>query len=81
MAKTEPAPQASQPTPLQLSVNDIIGAMQRQLQELNSYLWNDPRAVDPAVVVHYLERTYLFAQQLPVPEGVSRDAATDRKAS
>ena len=79
MAKTEPAP-ANQPTPLQLSTNDIMGAIQRGLMELHSYLtYVEPAQVNPAIIEAYLERSWQFAQTLPKP-AENANAAKDRKA-
>lgn len=48
----------------ELTVNDVLGIIQRQLLELNAYVSQAPQHVDPKVIMHYLERAAVFADKL-----------------
>ena len=80
MAKTEAAPQTSQAPPqIQLSVNDVLGMLQRLLADISNYCWSDPRVIHPAIIMDALERAAHITQQLPVPAESTN--GKDRKAS
>lgn len=81
MAKPEPAPE-NNPPPLTLTTNDVLGAIQRLLQELNSYLWGPPEQIDPRVTHAYLERAAMFNSRLPMPADAAgnNNAPEKRKA-
>jgi hypothetical protein len=82
-----PAPQTQQtdpqaPPPLQLTPNDLQGALQRLCGELTGYLWAPPEQVNAHVVMAFLQRMAEFASYLPVPESAQNNGAPQsRKAS
>jgi hypothetical protein len=83
MAKEAPAPQTDNgPIPLQLSPNDVIGAVQRMIRELDNYLWAVPVSqIHPYVIMATLERAAQFANTLPVPaDAETGNGQQDRKA-
>jgi hypothetical protein len=79
MADKTPATNA--PQPLQLTTNDVIGAIQRQVWELDQYLRYVPvEQVDPRVIMYFLHRSADFAVTLPALPGTETDGKEARKA-
>jgi hypothetical protein len=66
------AQQEQQQPTIQLSHNDMVGAMQRMLFELDAYLRQPVPLIDPTVVLGQLERLAQFNGTLPLPEERSR---------
>lgn len=66
------------PDPMNLTINDVLGIIQRQLSELNAYLSQAPANVDRDIVMAYLERSASFAQRLPGRREKTEDAAEAR---
>lgn len=80
-APQDKAPQQAG-TPLTVTPNDVLGMIQRNAQELISYCWNDPRRIDPNIVMAYLERCWQLTQHLPEPEAPQAGAPNGKgKAS
>ena len=71
-AANHAAQQEQQQPTIQLSHNDMVGAMQRMLYELMNYLNQPVPLIDPTVVLGQLERLAQFNGTLPLPEERSR---------
>jgi hypothetical protein len=66
MADKTPAP--PQNPQLQLTANDVVGALQRLLKELTDiYLWTPIEQIDPAIIMAFLHRAADFTAALPSP--------------
>ena len=88
MADKAPAEKAStDANPIYLAPNELIGAAQRNLSELNTYMCQHPSAIDPMVCEAYLQRAYQFVKMLPQVERApdapanGKGAAPEKRAS
>ena len=88
MADKAPADKApTDANPIYLAPNEVIGAAQRNLSELNTYMCQHPSAIDPMVCEAYLQRAYQFVKMLPplqadpnAPQN-GKGAAPEKRAS
>ena len=88
MADKASAEKAStDPNQIFLAPNEVIGAAQRNLSELNTYMCQHPSLVDPMVCEAYLQRAFQFVKMLPQIERApdapanGKGAAPEKRAS
>lgn len=71
----------SQDDPIQLSTNDLVGAIKQMLWELGAYLNQPVQNIDPAVVLGCLERMAQFNGKIPRPQQAQNGAQPEQRAN